>query len=89
MSETNNTYKVKPEDLIGEIEGFPIEIVQKMVDYQVAQGNKADITIFQNNNLASKFNKGFNWLETTEESYWCDIIVGREFNIFFEDDPKE
>ena len=35
-------YKVKKEDLIGEIKDFPIEVVQKMVDYQVEQGNKAD-----------------------------------------------
>lgn len=34
-------YIVKPEELKGEIKDFPIEVVQRMVDYQVEQGNKA------------------------------------------------
>lgn len=63
MENNNNTYKVKPEDLIGEIAGFPIEVVQKMVDCQVAQGNKADVTVFQKSNTASKKNKGFDWIK--------------------------
>ena len=40
-------YKVKQSDLIGDIKGFPIEVVQKMVERQVEQGNKADVTVFQ------------------------------------------
>ena len=39
-------YKVKKEDIIGEIKGSPIEVVQKMVDYQVEQGFKADVSVF-------------------------------------------
>lgn len=89
MSETNNTYKVKPEDLIGEIEGFPIEVVQKMVDYQVEQGNKADVTVFQKLATAAKPDGGFNWSETEEFMDWMDIIYSGEFNIFFESNPKE
>lgn len=89
MSETNNTYKVKPEDLIGEIEGFPIKIVQKMVDYQVAQGNKADVTVFQKSNTASKRNKGFDWDKTKENTAWIGIIMCKDFDIFFKYNPKE
>ena len=33
-------YKVTEKDLIGQLKGFPIEVVQKMVDYQVEQGNR-------------------------------------------------
>jgi len=39
--------RVEKSDLIGDIEGFPIEVVQKMVDEQVAQGNSADASVFQ------------------------------------------
>lgn len=89
METNNNTYKVKPEDLIGEITGFPIEVVQKMVDYQVAQGNKADVTVFQKLATVSRIDGGFNWLETKEHMYWRDIIFYKEFDIFFKYNPKE
>lgn len=74
METNSNTYKVKPEDLIGEIESFPIEIVQKMVDYQVAQGNKADVTVFQKSAIASRVDGGFNWSETKEYMDLMDIL---------------
>ena len=89
METNNNTYKVKPEDLIGEIEDFPIEIVQKMVDYQIGQGNKADVTVFQKSNMASKRNKGFDWNKTKENTTWIGIIMWKEFDIFFKHNPKE
>lgn len=89
METNNNTYKVKPEDLIGEIKGFPIEIVQKMVDYQVAQGNKADVTVFQKLATASRLDGGFNWLETEEYMDWMGIIYHEEFSIFFKYNPKK
>ena len=38
-------YEVKQEDLIGDIEGFPIEVVQRMLECQVEQGNKADVSV--------------------------------------------
>ena len=44
-------YIVKQEDLIGELKGFPIEIAQRLIECQLEQGNKDDITIFQQNLL--------------------------------------
>lgn len=81
-------YIVKPEDLIGEIEGFPIEVVQKMVDYQVEQGNKADVSIFQRFASAAQPDGGFNWPDTEEYMDWMDIIFYREFDLFFEHNSK-
>lgn len=89
MEPNNNTYKVKPEDLIGEIEGFPIEVVQRMVDCQVEQGNKADVTVFQKSNMASKRDKGFDWDKTKESASWIGIIIWKEFDIFFKYNPKK
>ena len=53
------TIKITTADLIGKIENFPIEVVEKMVEEQVRQGNKADVTIFQRNLLASGFSRRF------------------------------
>lgn len=39
--------KVKQSDLIGDIAGLPIEVVQKMCEEQVNQGNKFDVSVFQ------------------------------------------
>ncbi len=52
-------YIVKQEDLIGDIKNFPIEIVQKMADYQIKQGNKVKVEIFQNNYIQHKMCGGF------------------------------
>ena len=46
------TYKVKQEDLIGELEGFPIEVVQKMIERQV--GVKIIRRDFNNPNIHNK-----------------------------------
>ena len=75
-------YKVKEKDLIGELEGFPIKIVQKMVDYQVVQGNKADVTLFQNNPYG--FVNAFDWNKTVEGyTFWKEVILDKDFAIFF------
>lgn len=74
-------YKVKKEDLIGELEGFPIEIAQRMVDYQ----DTPNISIFQKNVGTNHFLGGFDW-ETSVEGYrfWNDIIINKKFDKFFE-----
>lgn len=82
---TNNSYVVKPEDLKGEIADFPIEVVQKMVDYQVEQGNDADISVFQHYKKRGRYNGGFAWENTEEGSnFWCDVICNGLFDRFFE-----
>ena len=82
-------YKVKTEDLIGEIKDFPIEVVQKMVDYQVEQGNKADITEFQIRNYSYISLGGFSWGNTVEGfDFWDDVINDKKFYVFFKKYPK-
>lgn len=78
-------YIVKPEDLKGEIANFPIEVVQRMVDCQVEQGNKADVRVFQLRKLTRFKYGGFDWDKTTEgDSFWLHIICNKTFNLFFE-----
>ena len=81
--------KVEQSDLIGKIKHFPIEIVQKMVDYQVAQGNKADVTVFQENPSSYKPFGGFSWKDTEEpEFFWVNVIINYDFEVFFNKYPK-
>lgn len=78
-------YKVKQEDLKGELCGFPIEVVQVMVDEQVEQGYKADVSVFQRDKTSGMTPKGFVWYETKEgASFWDEVINEMNFDLFFE-----
>lgn len=89
MKQVAQPYEVKPEDLIGKIKDFPIEIVQQMVNRQIEQGNPADIEIFQYDKSAGKAVGGFNWWSTREEhTFWARVISNKNFDIFFAKYPK-
>lgn len=83
------TYIVKQEDLIGQIKGFPIEVVQRMADCQVEQGNKADVSVFQRNKDAGQLNNGFDWHRTKEGKGFWNIISDRTFDEFWKMYPKK
>lgn len=70
-------YKVKKEDLIGEIKDLSIEVVQEMVDEQIKQTGDSDVTVFQKYMGASRTFKGFDW-ESSEKGvkYW-KCLIGR------------
>ena len=81
---------VEQSDLIGAIKDFPIEVVQEMVNEQVRQGNKADVDVFQKNACRGGICGGFIWDRTVMgESFWCDVISNRKFNLFFQKYPKK
>lgn len=83
------TYKVKQEDLVGQLLDFPIEVVQKMVERQVEQGNKPDVTIFQEECRATKLDGGFTWGSTIEsDGFWYVVIALKRFDQFFKRYPK-
>lgn len=87
--EQNEVYKVTEEDLKGQLKSFPIEVVQKMVERQVEQGNKADVTVFQKNKCIGRVFKGLEWVETDEGiDFWNDVIRYENFDVFFEKYPK-
>lgn len=81
--------KITKKDLIGEIEGFPIEVVRKMVEEQIRQGNKADVGVFQECLDRDKKHGGFEW-EDTEDGFefWDMVILYKDFDEFFEKYPK-
>lgn len=84
------SYKVRQEDLIGEIKHFPIEVVRKMVEKQVEYGSKADVTVFQKNKSADDCEGGFSWAKTVEGyEFWDSVIDLHNFDLFFEKYPRD
>ena len=70
--------------LIGKLEKFPIEVVKRMLECQVEQGNVEDATVFQRKPSAGKKFGGFDWWDTIEdEDFWYYVIVGKDFGLFF------
>ena len=76
-------------DLIGDLENFPIEVVEKMLEKQYKQVNKKDITVFQAYKCSEAQHGGFNWQDTIEgHDFWRDVIRKENFDRFFERYPK-
>lgn len=80
-------YKVTKNDLKGEIKDFPIEIVQKMVDYHIKEEGKMNIEDI--NSLQILPDGAFNWRNTNEGlEFWGRVIDHHDFDLFFEKYPK-
>lgn len=73
----------------GDLAGFPKEVVEKMLEYQVAQGSKRDVSVFEMDCYVSDYHGGFNWDETPEgHQFWESIIGCGNFETFFKKYPK-
>jgi hypothetical protein len=83
-------FKVEQSDLVGDIKGFPIEVVEKMIEEQVKQGNCPNVEVFQKYNRADRKGGGFNW-DDAENTYgfWSVVINDCDFDLFFEKYPKK
>lgn len=88
-------YKVTEKDLLGNLIGFPIPIVEKLLYYQVQQGNKEDVRIFQAIKGPRKKEGGFDWSETdisldksSNIRFWLAIIKYKNFGVFFNRFPS-
>lgn len=80
--------KVLKKDLKGEIKDFPVEVVEKMLEYQLKHTYKQDINVFINNKSA-EYN-GFSWRMTEEgNDFWEDIIMKGNFDLFFSKYPSK
>ena len=83
-------FKVEKSDLVGDIKDFPIEVVEKMIEEQVKQGNKADVEVFQKNASTDAEDGGFDWDKTDNDIYfWQEVIGEGNFDLFFEKHPKK
>lgn len=71
----------------GDIEGFPIEVVEKMLSYQQRQKGYSCVSIFCKSR--GDGNEGFDWYNTPEGfTFWEGVILNRNFDLFFKKYPK-
>lgn len=76
---------VEQSDLVGRLECFPIEVVQKMVNEQVRQGNKANVVLFQGRVYAARVSGGFDWERSFMGlKFWRDVLINERFDTFFQ-----
>jgi len=76
----------------GEIEGFPTEVVEWMMDNQVKQGNKRDVSVFEKSKCLSAKEGGFDWQLKDDKSndffFMVNVIGHTDFDLFFSKYPK-
>lgn len=79
-----SNYKVTEKDLIGDIKGFPIEVVEKMLEKQRMQRGYVNITTLQTDVCGA-----FRWCDTSEDyNFWHKVIREKDFIVFFKKYPK-
>lgn len=73
----------------GAIEGFPVEVIAKMLERQYEQAVVVDVSVFEDDRYAGKALSGFTWRDTEEGfSFWWNVISELDFTKFFEKYPK-
>ena len=83
-------FKVEQSDLVGFIKDFPIEVVEKMIEEQVKQGNCPNVEVFQKYITADVDDGGFAWNQTDDGTeFWIEILDGGNFDLFFKKYPKK
>lgn len=83
-------FKVEQSDLVGNIKDFPIEVVEKMIEEQVKQGNCPNVKVFQDYVTADVNDGGFSWWNTDDgNDFWLEVVGDGNFDLFFEKYPKK
>ena len=69
----------------GDIEGFPPEVVELMLQRQYERHGWRDVSFFEACRTA-----GFAWMETPEgRDFWSAVIGRRQFDVFFKRYPSQ
>lgn len=84
-----NPYNITKEDLIGELEGFPLGVVVRMLEEQKLQGNNSDIKVFQKLSNANRYIGGFDWdISTDGYDFWSSVFYKKNFDLFYKKYPS-
>ena len=84
-----NKYGITEKDIIGDIKGYPIGIVIRMMEEQEEQGNKPDVKVFQEDIGFGKKAGAFDWDETEAGfNFWSDVLLEEDFDLFFKEYPE-
>ena len=74
----------------GRIEGFPMEVIAKMLERQYEQTGKVDVKVFEKFLPSSKEDGGFSWKYTPEGfDFWKEVLTFEDFSAFFRLYPRE
>ena len=85
----DNKYGITEKDLVGELKGFPLGVVVRMLEEQERQGHDPDVTVFQNAKDANHYKFGFNWNDTDAKiKFWENVILYKHFDKFFKKYPE-
>lgn len=68
----------------GDLKDFPKKIIARMLECQVEQGNKRDVSVFERNIYAALNQGGFDWDTTIEKGiFWSEVISANNLKLFF------
>jgi hypothetical protein len=68
----------------GDIAGFPLEVVELMLQRQYEQYGTRDVRVFEEHRTV-----GFFWVNTPEGGrFWKEVIARKNFDLFFERYPQ-
>lgn len=88
MSSMCRTLKISKDDIRGAIEGFPLEVVQKMVELTIKEEHtdvEGALEVLKRNPWS-----GFTWSETREGNmFWYYVIDRHEWWRFYERYPAD
>lgn len=73
---------ITKKDLKGDIEGFPVSVVQRMVECQAEYGSEPDVEVFQDERM-----DGFVWKSSSEGFDFWSCISKKHFDGFYEKYP--
>ena len=74
----------------GNLEGFPLEVIAKMLERQYEQTGKVQIEVFEEDRLSFRRIGGFDWNHTPEgDDIWVDVLLFGDFSEFFRRYPRE
>lgn len=73
----------------GDLEGLPIDIIERMVMYQHFQTGRADTSVFEKGRCAYSSRGGVDWCRTPEgANFWYNVLVEEDFSLYFKKYPR-
>lgn len=80
--------KVRKKDITGRISGFPIDVVERMLELQEEQQGFRDLSVFRDEPTAMRDFGGFDYNKTKEgNDFWMNVVDRRNFKRFFAEYP--
>lgn len=74
----------------GQLEGFPPEVIAKMMERQYEQTGKVKIEVFEKERFSLKEEGGFDWNHTPEgNDFWRGVLAFGDLSEFFRRYPHE